>query len=52
MKELQMSEIDEVEIDKQSIVLDDRLSNELYLKKTDENCWKISPNNLAIIVPK
>lgn len=33
MKELQMSEIDEVEIDKQSIVLDDRLSNELYLKK-------------------
>ena len=31
-----MSEIDEVEIDKQSIVLDDRLSNELYLKKTDE----------------
>lgn len=30
MKELQMSEIDEVEIDKQSIALDDRLSNELY----------------------
>jgi len=52
MKELQMSEIDEVEIDKQSIVLDDRLSNELYLKKQMKNCWKISPNNLAIIVPK
>ena len=38
MKELQMSEID-----KQSIVLDDRLSNELYLKKTDEELLENIP---------
>ena len=43
MKELQMSEIDEVEIDKQSIVLDDRLSNELYSKKTDEELLENIP---------
>ena len=43
MKELQMSEIDEVEKDKQSIVLDDRLSNELYLKKTDEELLENIP---------
>lgn len=38
-----MSEIDEVEIDKQSIVLDDRLSNELHLKKTDEELLENIP---------
>ena len=42
LKELEVS-IDEVEIDKQSIALDDRLSNELYLKKTDEELLENIP---------